>query len=202
MRTIHGRAAVASVAALVISTFALASEYRVDPENSTLSVEFTRLGLSTVRGLIRGVDGTFSFDPRELALSRGELPKFSVNMTVDAASLDTNSSRRDGDLRSSDFLDARRHGTLRYRSTKVEKLSEARLRVTGELEIRGGKKPLVWDVDVLGEVKLSGRSRRAFRASATFLREELGMTANPLSEGLPLYGKEVSLRFDIEAQER
>ena len=64
-------------------------------------------GLQTVKGRFAGYDGT----PR-----LGAQP--AVQLTIDAASLDTNNARRDEHLRSADFFDVERHAHVRFTSSQ------------------------------------------------------------------------------------
>jgi polyisoprenoid-binding protein YceI len=87
------------------------------------------MGISTVRGTFRQFDGALEIG-EDLADSR-------VYGRVDAASVDTNQSRRDEHLRSPDFLSAESHPELSFRSKGTEPVDEDSFRVIGDLSING-----------------------------------------------------------------
>jgi polyisoprenoid-binding protein YceI len=100
----------------------------VDPIGT--SVEFsvkTFWGLSTVRGRFDRFAGFYEFGPE------GE----TIELTIDADSLDTGHATRDKHLRSDDFFHVERHQQVRFRSTRVHHVPEGYLHVVGHLEAAG-----------------------------------------------------------------
>jgi YceI-like domain len=72
------------------------------------------------------------------ALEIGEdLADSRIHGRVDAASVDTNQSRRDEHLRSPDFPSAESHPELSFRSKGTEPVDEDSFRVIGDLSING-----------------------------------------------------------------
>lgn len=140
------------------------TRWRVDPARS--SVEFqsrTFWGLVTVKGRFERYDGT-------LALS--DTP--AVQLTIDAASLDTKNARRDKHLRSADFFDAENNPQVRFVSDEVTRDGE-RLAVRGRLQARGAEIPLQLDATLHqtdGELEIEAATEADHRL--------LGMTWNQL----------------------
>jgi polyisoprenoid-binding protein YceI len=99
-------------------------------------------------------------------------PQPSVDLTIDARGmtvLDPNlaAGKRaevQKKMLSAEVLDVERHPEIRFRSTAVTAAGEGRWRVEGELELRGRKGPLTFDVTARdGRVKGTARlSQRAF----------------------------------------
>src|SRR5947209_11984619 len=85
--------------------------YEIDPSHSVVEFVVRHLGLAKVRGRFDSFSGTIEVgdDPGD---SR-------IDVTIDAASVDTRDSKRDEHLRSADFLDADNHPTLDYHSKEV-----------------------------------------------------------------------------------
>ena len=83
-----------------------------------------------MRGTFTKVSGTVTYDPASPATA-------AVDVTIDAASVDTRVSMRDNDLRSDHFFDVQKFPTITFKSTRVESSGPERLRVTGDLTIRG-----------------------------------------------------------------
>ena len=125
----------------------------------------------TIQGVEAPVVGTWEIDPNHTTIGfvaryimvtkvRGHFKRFSgaihveekiedswAELTIDAASIDTNQPDRDQHLRSPDFLDVERFPTITYRTTKVELTGPTTLKVTGDLTIRDVTKPVVLGVE-------------------------------------------------------
>jgi polyisoprenoid-binding protein YceI len=107
------------------------TRWRIDPARS--SVEFhtpTFWGLLTVKGHFERYEGTLDLR-REPA----------IELTIDAASLDTKNNMRDRHLRSGDFFDVENHPQVRFVSDSA-RLDGERLAVTGRLYAAGTSMPL------------------------------------------------------------
>jgi polyisoprenoid-binding protein YceI len=107
------------------------TRWRIDPARS--SVEFhtpTFWGLLTVNGHFERYDGT-------LDLRRQP----AIELTIEAASLDTKNNMRDKHLRSGDFFDVENHPQVRFVSDSAG-LDGERLTVSGRLYAAGTSMPL------------------------------------------------------------
>src|ERR1700740_969206 len=127
---IRAISAAALVAALSVQGAAATSTWQIDPNHSAAQFAVRHLGLSTVRGAFTKVSGTIQLDDKDAT-------KSSVDVTIDAASVDTRVPDRDKDLRSDHFFDVEKYPTLTFKSTKVEQTEPGKLRVTGDLTIHG-----------------------------------------------------------------
>src|SRR4051794_36230887 len=106
------------------------STWLIDPKHTFVEFTATHMMVATVRGRFSGVSGTIRADESDPSRS-------SVEVSIDAASLETHEARRDRHLRSSDFLDVERYPEILFASTRVERIEPEHLRVNGELTIRG-----------------------------------------------------------------
>src|SRR6201988_579501 len=120
-------------AALALPASAGTTTYQIDPRHSSAQFAVTHLMISTVRGEFHGVTGTVVLDDSDLS-------KSSVSVTIDATSVDTREPDRDKHLKSADFFDVANHPTITFQSSKVESDGAGKLRVTGDLTIRGNTK--------------------------------------------------------------
>lgn len=184
------------VASLLVASPLLAaaapSTWNVDPAHSQVGFSVKHLVISTVRGEFTKYSGVAKLDDADPTRS-------SVDVTIDASSIDTRVADRDAHLRSPDFLDAANHPTLTFKSTKVAKAGKDRLKVTGDLTLRGVTKPVVLDVTTTPEVKgMGGEARRGFSATTKISRKAYGLTWNQLVEAGPAVGDEVTISLDLE----
>jgi polyisoprenoid-binding protein YceI len=92
-------------------------------------------GLVTVRGGFQRFDGSYEVDPHGA----------SIEMVIDADSIDTGNEKRDGHLRSADFFGIAEHPQVRFTSTSVRDAGDGLLQVEGHLEAAGRVVPLQFD---------------------------------------------------------
>jgi polyisoprenoid-binding protein YceI len=119
------------------------TQWNIDASHSNLQFSVRHLVITKVRGAFRSYRGTLELDDNDdLALAR-------VDVSIDAASIDTAEPKRDEHLRSSDFLDVAAHPTLQFQSRSIIR-EGARYRVTGDLTIRGVTRSVVLDAEFQG----------------------------------------------------
>lgn len=101
------------------------------------------------------------------------------------ASIDTREAPRDAHLRSADFFDAENHPQMLFRSTHVESAPDGKLRLVGDLTIRGTTREVVLDGEYEGPLKdAQGQRRFGFELKGRIDREAFGLTWNmPIEAG-------------------
>jgi polyisoprenoid-binding protein YceI len=141
-----------------------------------------------VRGAFTKLTGTVQFDDKDIT-------KSSVEVTIDVNSVDTRQPDRDKDLRSDHFFDADHFPTITFKSKKVEQVAPGKLKVIGDLTIRGATKEVVLDVDgPTAPVKDPwGNQRVGVSASSKIIRQDFGITYGP-----GMIGDEISITIDAE----
>jgi polyisoprenoid-binding protein YceI len=191
-----GRAvsAMALAAVLSLPSSAATSAWQIDPNHSSAQFAVRHLGLSTVRGAFTKVSGTVQLDDKDVT-------KSSVEVTIDAASVDTRVADRDKDLRSDHFFDVEKYPTLTFKSTKVEQVEPGKLKVSGDLTIHGVTKQVVLDVDgPAAPVKDPwGNQRAAANATTKINRQDYGVKWNAkMDNGGWVVGDDVAITIDVE----
>ena len=186
--------ALAFTSAVSLHAQAGTTTYKIDPRHSSAQFAVTHLMISTVRGEFHAVNGTVIFDDADVS-------KSSVNVTIDATTVDTREPDRDKHLRSADFFDVANHPTMTFVSTKVEPAGSDKLKVTGDLSIRGVTKPVVLEVSVpKAPIKDPwGLQRTAVSGSTKINRQEFGVAWNKnLDSGGVVVGDNVDITLDVE----
>jgi polyisoprenoid-binding protein YceI len=169
-----------------------ADSYKLDQEHSDVVFLIDHFGYSKTVGRFNGVDGTITMDEADLASG-------SIELTIDAASIDTNHEKRDEHLRSPDFFNAAEFPTITFKSTAIEPTGEQSGKVTGDLTLLGVTRPVTLDA-TLNQIAphpvpdYEGVVTAGFSASGSIDRTEFGMETYA-----PAIGSEVDLIIELEA---
>jgi polyisoprenoid-binding protein YceI len=118
----------------------------------------------------------------------------SVNITIDAASINTRVDMRDNHLKSADFFDVAKYPTITFKSTGVKQVSANKLDITGDLTVKGITKKVVVPASVVFYEKGAGR----FRGTLTILRKDFGVSFDPPVNPIE---NEVQVQWDISLKE-
>ncbi len=106
-----------------------AETYTVDSAHTTVGFSVRHMGISNVKGTFPAVSGTLTLDEKNMA-------KSSVDITIDAASVNTNNEKRDAHLQGSDFFDVAKFPTVTFKSKSVAPSATGYL-VNGDLTMKG-----------------------------------------------------------------
>ena len=174
--------------ALAVTAAAQAGTWQIDPNHSSAQFSVKHLGVSTVRGAFTKVSGTAKYDPADPA-------KDSVDVTIDAASVDTRVQMRDNDLKSPNFLDVQKYPTIVFHSKKATAAGTGKLQIAGDLTIHGVTKEVVLDVDgPSAQIKDPwGNQRIGASATTKINRQDFGITYLP-----GVVGDDLTITIDTE----
>src|SRR6185437_10304914 len=152
------------------SQVATAPEYAIDPAHSSAQFKVRHMMIAHVKGEFTRVSGSVVFDPANPGASL-------IDVTIDAASINTRDPQRDAHLRSADFLDVANHPSITFKSTKAAAAGKDAYEVIGDLTIRGITQQVKLAVeDVTPEAKDPwGFLRRGANASTAIDRKKFGL---------------------------
>ena len=176
----------------------LAATYSIDPAHTTAGFGVKHLMVSTAHGQFNKVAGTVKIDDADLTRS-------SIDVTIEAASIDTRDAKRDEHLKSADFFDVAKYPTITFKSTKIEKADGGKLLATGNLTMHGVTRPVTLTVDALAPAAKApwGVNVRGATATGTISRKDFGLVWNKaLETGGVAVGDEVKLTIDAELVEQ
>ena len=167
---------------------AATATWQIDPAHTAAQFAVKHLLISTVRGEFKGVTGTVSWDDQDIS-------KSSVNVTIDATTVDTGTPMRDNDLKSASYFDVAKFPTITFKSTKIEKAGPGNLNVTGDLTIHGVTKSVVLAVEGPSAAIKDpwGNTRAAISATTKVNRQDFGV-----SGGAGAVGDDISIIIDLE----
>ncbi|MDQ4068110.1 MAG: YceI family protein [Actinomycetota bacterium] len=170
-----------------------AGTYVLDQGHTTVEFVGRHLMITKVRGRFTDFDGTIVI---------GQSPEdSSVEVTINAASVNSSDDRRDDHLHSPDFLDVENYPTITFRSTRVEIGRDGSAKVHGDLTVKDVTRPVTLDVEFDGASPDPwGGQRLGFTATTEIDREDWGLTWNvALETGGMLVGKKIRLEFNVQA---
>ncbi|MBL8250868.1 MAG: polyisoprenoid-binding protein [Candidatus Competibacter sp.] len=184
---------VATVAALlswgsITLAQAAPEKYVLDNSHTYPYFEVVHLGWSTTRGLFHKTSGAATLD---FAAKTG-----SVEVVIDAGSLDTAYPKRDEHLRGEDFFDVAKYPTIAYRADRIQFEGNKPVKAEGQLTLRGITKPvtLAFTRFKCGEHPIAKKHYCGGDATATIKRSDFGMGAFPNA-----VSDDVKLSIAIEA---
>ena len=184
------------LSALLLAHSAFAVDtFVMDKAHSTMGFQIRHL-FSKVPGKFDDFSGQIQFDEANPEQS-------SVEVTINAASVDTGVKMRDDDLRSPNFFDVKKFPEITFKSTSVKKTGENTADVTGDLTMHGVTKPVVLKVELLGKGAGPKNSTvSGWDASTALKRSDFGLTWNKVIEGTQMVGDDVQIELHVEADKK
>lgn len=165
--------------------------FKIDPNHTFPHFKISHLGFSTMHGRFNTTSGKLTMDE--------EKKTGSVEVTIDAASVDTGHKKRDDHLRSPDFLNVNEFPEITYKSSKVTINDDKTATVDGTLTIKGVSKPVTLDVASINcGINPMDPTKKTyvcgFDATADIKRSDFDVTY-----ALPAIGDDMRLEFEVEA---
>lgn len=180
---------------LVVPALAHAASWELDPAHSSVGFAVRHMMISTVRGQFRSFTGTASGDPASPASA-------TIEASIDAASIDTANEKRDGHLKTADFLDVEKFPKITFKSKKIEVAGAGKVKVTGDLTLHGVTKEVVLDVEGPTAIVKDpmGNTKAGAHATTKINRKDFGIVWNKAMDGGGLMvGDEIDVTIDVEA---
>ncbi|MBF0475829.1 MAG: polyisoprenoid-binding protein [Deltaproteobacteria bacterium] len=179
---------------LMLPSFVLASNWTIDPDHSNVQFKIRHLMISNVKGVFGKVQGVINIDDKDIT-------KSIVRVTIGTDSIYTGVTKRDEHLKSADFFDVVKYPTMTFVSKKIIKHGKRKLKVIGDLAIRGIAREVVLDMkEFSNEIKDPwGGIRRGVSAGTKINRNDFGITWNKTMEtGGVMIGDDVFITLEVE----
>ncbi len=157
---------------LVLIPYGVAAQtYNLTPRNTTIRFRVKNLGIMNVEGAFQAFTGTVDVDESDITRSR-------VDVVIDTASINTGINRRDSHLRSDDFFDVAKFPVMKFSSSSVEKIGANKLKLIGNLTIKGVTKQVLLAVDGpdAGVSGSAGDVARKATATTSINRHDFGIS--------------------------
>lgn len=168
--------------------------WNIDPAHSVAEFKVKHMMISNVKGRFAKLSGALFLDESDLANSR-------VEVSVEAASIQTGDEQRDAHLKSADFFDVEKFPTLTFKSNGIRIVRDGELSVEGDLTIHGVTRKVSFAVE--GPTPPSkdpwGNTRVAISATTKINRKDFGLAWNAaLETGGILVGEEVTITLETQ----
>ncbi|WP_235022475.1 YceI family protein [Amycolatopsis alkalitolerans] len=166
-------------------------EWLIDQDHTSVQFVARHIGLSRVHGRFTDFRGSINVGHR--------IEDSSVEVIIDAASIDTASAQRDEHLRSADFLDVENYPRLHFFSNRIQRAAGDRWFLDGTLNLRGASRGVRLEAGYLGLRSWNG-DRLGARATTELHREDFTINwQQTLAKGLAVVGSTVEIQLDIQA---
>ncbi len=167
-----------------------AGSYVIDPTHS-------RIGFSARHAVITKVRGAFNSFEGKGSVKDGQA---SIEVTINADSIDTRQADRDGHLKSEDFFNVAAFPHIKFVSNSVKQVGEGFV-VDGNLTIKDVTRPLTIEFAYTGAATDPfGNKRVGLEGEAEINRPDFGLTWNAILEtGGVLVSEKIKLEFEISA---
>jgi polyisoprenoid-binding protein YceI len=151
--------------------------------------------------VISRVRGRFSRWAGTVQVPDGDWSRATVNVVIDASSMDSGVAARDAHLRAADFLDVKRYPDITFRTLRVTAPRAGRLRLVGELTMKGQVGEVTLEVEQHGVTRDPwGNERAGFTGRTAIYRRDFGVIGNLTldSRGLVI-GDRIDVEIGVEA---
>ncbi len=173
-RTMHKNLlamALAAFAVLGLGMVATGDDYSIVPIHSGVVFKISHSDINWVYGRFNEFSGDFAIDPSDPS-------KSSFTMTIKPESVNTNSKKRDGHLRSPDFFNTKQFPDMKFTSTAVKPI-DGGLEVTGNFTMHGETKPVTFNL--MGGKTVTGKMGplTGYTAEFKLKRSDFGISKFP-----------------------
>ena len=167
--------------------------WKIDSSHSRVAFSVRHMMISNVHGQFKNVAGTVEFDEAQPTRS-------TVDVQIEAASIDTHDEKRDGHLASADFFDAAKYPYLTFKSNRVEVVDDSHGKLYGQLTIKNVTRDVVLAVEYSGLAKSPwGSSSAGFTATTKINRKDFELNWNvALETGGVLVGDTINISIELE----
>ena len=168
--------------------------WQIDPVHSTAQFKVKHLMISNVKGEFTSIKGT-------LQLDSSDVTKSSLEVAIEANSINTREPQRDAHLKSADFFDVEKFPNITFKSSSVAKKASGEFAVEGDLTIHGVTRKVTLNVEAPSAPQKDpwGGTRIGIEATTKINRKDFGLNWNAaLEAGGFMVGDEVSITLDVE----
>ena len=169
------------------------TKWIIDTAHTEIGFKVKHLVVANVRGSFKEVNASIHTAGDDFTLAQ-------IEVQINPASINTGIEQRDTHLRSADFFDTQKFREISFTSTTLVKGGKNKFVLSGELTMKGIKKPVMLDVEFGGIIKDPwGTQKALFSISGKINRKEWGLNYNALLEaGGVLVSEDVWIQCEVQ----
>lgn len=187
------------IAAGLILAAAIAAPATAATDTFVFDRSHSKIGFQ-IRHWVTKVDGRFRDYEGKIVLDREKPSNSKVDVTIQAASIDTGNEKRDADLKSASFFDVEKFPTITFSSTKVEPKGKDLYEVTGDMTMHGVTRTVKVPVRHTGFLNLGRVEKAGFEVTFPINRKDFGIVWNRTADqGGVMLGDDVDITLLVEA---
>lgn len=171
-----------------------------DVQRYDFDVAHTYIGFTVRHLAVANVRGKFTRFEGHIMLDENDVTRSSVQVRIDAGSIDTSNDRRDDHLRSADFFEVEKFPSLTFVGRRVERSGDG-LVLVGDLTIRDVTREVRMPFELTGPVvTANGQKMLGAEGSLRINRFDYGLQWNRITEAVQVVGDEVRIDLSVEAR--
>jgi len=168
------------------------SVYTVDGVHSSIGFAIRHLMISTTRGEFTDYTGEIQFDSQDLS-------SFSVDIAIEAKSINTRNEKRDGHLMSAEFFDVETYPTLEFKGKQLVKNGDG-YDLTGDLTIKAVTKEVTIPITIAGPIQRKDGEAIGLSGEIIINRQDYGVSwSKTMDQGGLMVDNNVKIIIEIEA---
>jgi len=171
------------------------SVYKIDGVHSNIGFAVKHLMISTTRGAFTDYAGEIQFNSEDLS-------SFSVDVVIEAKSINTRNEKRDGHLMSAEFFDVEKYPTLSFKGKKLVKKGDG-YDLTGDLTIKAVTKEITIPVTIAGPIQRKDGEAIGLSGEIIINRQDYGVSwSKTMDKGGLMVADNVKIIIEIEANKK
>ncbi len=171
------------------------SVYKVDEVHSSIGFAVKHLMISTTRGEFTDYTGEIQFDPQDLS-------SFSVDIVIEAKSINTRNEKRDGHLMSAEFFDVETYPTLEFKGKQLVKNGDG-YDLTGDLTIKAVTKEVMIPITIAGPIQRKDGEAIGLSGEIIINRQDYGVSwSKTMDQGGLMVDNNVKILIELEAYKK
>ncbi|HSZ25736.1 MAG TPA: YceI family protein [Cytophagaceae bacterium] len=183
------------ITAVAVSAFLLSFKI-LEPATWTIDKAHAKLGFAISHLMVSEVEGSFKITSATVSSTKDDFTDAVVELTADAATVNTENEQRDTHLKSADFFDVAKFPTITFKSTSFTKVADKKYKVKGNLTLHGVTKPVELEaIANTGVNPMSKKTIAGFKVTGKIKRADFGIAPSMASAML---GEEVSIIANAE----
>lgn len=164
--------------------------WKIDKGHSKVGFTVTHMVVAETEGKFDDFDGT-------IVSKSDDFNGAEVEFTAKVASINTESERRDGHLKSADFFDAEKFPDVKFKGILTKEGGKYVLK--GKFTLKDVTKDVAFDVTYGGQINTGRGFKAGFKLNGVINRQDYNVKwANKLQDGSAVVGDDVIISCKIE----